>query len=85
MIITLLTQCMFFINYDLFLLVKPSTQPNSIDEPPKKINPSLMSLDGSKKIPPMLLIIIPIPIKYSGFSFFILYLFFPKNEVKQLV
>ena len=49
--------------------MKPITQPSSANELPNKVIPSPMSLDASKKIPPMEVIKIPVPIKYSGFSF----------------
>ena len=68
-----------------FELIHPIIEPNIKDEQPKRVIPSPISLDASKKIPPIQAIINPIPIKYSGFSFFIFYLFFLKNQVKQLV
>ena len=52
-----------------FELIHPITQPKIENELPKKVIPSPMSLDTSKKIPPMQATINPILIKYCGFSF----------------
>ena len=49
--------------------MKPVTQPKIAVELPNKVIPSPISLDVSKKIPPMKVAINPVPIKYSGFSF----------------
>ena len=59
-----------------FELIHPIIKPKIKDEQPKRVIPSPISLDASKKIPPIQATINPIPIKYSGFSFFIFYLFF---------
>ena len=52
-----------------FELIHPITQPKIAVELPNKVIPSPISLDVSKKIPPMKVAINPVPIKYSGFSF----------------
>ena len=69
-----------------FELIHPITQPKIAVEPPNKVIPSLISLDVSKKITPMKVAIIPVPIKYSGFSFnnfFINYDFFLVKKIFQ--
>jgi len=58
-----------FINYDFFLCIKPIIAPKIPDVQPNKIIPNPMSLDVSKKIPPMQATINPGYINDSGFSF----------------
>ena len=52
-----------------FELIHPIIEPKIKDEQPKRVIPSPISLDASKKIPPIQATINPIPIKYCGFSF----------------
>ena len=59
-----------------FELIHPIIEPKIKDEQPKRVIPSPISLDASKKIPPIQATINPIPIKYCGFSFFINYSLF---------
>ena len=54
-----------------FELIHPIIEPKITDEQPNKVITSPISLDVSKKIPQIQATINPIPIKYSGFSFFI--------------